>query len=100
MTYSPVQMWRRQKAISSLLGKTGNIVVVTNVRIPPSGFAEMAPYPVGIIRLDTGEKVISQIVDTVYSELTPGQKVRAVVRRLPSPDPEGVIHYTIKFVVV
>ncbi len=98
MTYSPVQMWRRQKDISSLIGQQGHILFATNVRIPPSGFAEMAPYAVGIIQLDSGEKMIGQIVDTPYEALVVGQKVRAVPRRLPNTDPEGIIHYTIKFV--
>ncbi len=99
MSKSPVKMWRRQKDISALVGKTGNILLATNVRIPPSGFAEMAPYAVGIIKLDNGEKMIGQIVDTTYEALKPGQKVRAVLRRLPTEDPEGIIHYAIKFVV-
>lgn len=99
MTHSPVKMWRRQKAVSALIGVTGKLLFATNVRIPPAGFAEMAPYAVGMIELDNGEKMIGQIVDVSYEQLKPGQKVKAVVRRLPAIDPEAVIHYVIKFVL-
>ena len=60
---SPVKIWRNQKKIASLLGKTGKIVSWTTIRTPPAGFAEQAQYPVVLVELDNKDRVMAQLVD-------------------------------------
>lgn len=50
---------------------------------------------VGIVELDEGPRVVSQIVDAKEGEIAIGTRVCGVVRRLY--DQEGIIRYGLKF---
>lgn len=93
---SPVKIWRNQKKIAELLGKTGKIVSWTTIRTPPAGFADQAPYPVVLVALDGGSRIMAQLVDWEEKDLVMGQKVVTIVRRVTQPNIEGVIPYGIK----
>ncbi len=92
---SPVKIWRNQKKVASLVGKTGKIVAFTLIRVPPADFSNQAPYPVAVIALDDGDKVIAQLVDWNESSLKTGQKVQTVIRKIFETG-DGVIPYGIK----
>ena len=94
---SPVKIWRHQKEIASFLGREGEIVSWTLVRVPPAGYEKEAPYPVVLVKMKTGGKKIGQLVDWQGKDLKVGQRVKAVYRRFRQPDSEGVIPYGIKF---
>ena len=93
---SPVKIWRNQKNIASLIGKTGTILSWTIVRVPPADFTDQAPYPVVLVELDGGKRVMCQLVDYDEKHLVFGQKVVTVVRRVTHPDADGIIPYGIK----
>lgn len=93
---SPVKIWRNQKKIKSLLGITGKIVSWTLVRVPQEGFANQAPYPVVIVKLESGESITAQMVDWQEKQLKIGQKVTTIIRKIAEPSDEGVIPYGIK----
>ncbi len=93
---SPVKLWRNQKKVADLVGKTGRIVAWTVVRVPPADFTDQAPYPVAIVELDGGGRLMAQLVDSDAGHLKVGQKVITVVRRIIKPNTEGVIPYGIK----
>ena len=93
---SPVKIWRNQKYIKNLLGKTGEIVTFTCVRMPPQGFENQAPFPVVIVKIGS-QNYIGQLVDCDFKEVQIGQKVIAILRRVRDPHPEGIIPYGIKF---
>lgn len=97
MITTPVKLWRRQKQTASLIGKKGEIVEWTIIRTPPKSFVQEAPYPVAIIRLENGKKMIGQLVDWQQEDLVKGRKVVAVLRKLFPENPESVIAYIIKF---
>jgi uncharacterized OB-fold protein len=97
MITTPVKLWRRQKEVASVIGKTGVILQWTIIRTPPRAFVQEAPYPVVIVKLENGKKVIGQLVDWEESDLTKGRKVVAVLRKLFPENPESVIAYIIKF---
>lgn len=97
---SPVKIWRNQKKIASLLGREGELVTWTIVRVPPEGFSDQAPYPVGIIALGNGERVVAQIVDWTEDQLFVGAKMKLIVRRTIEPSQDGVIPYGIKAVAI
>jgi uncharacterized protein len=97
MITSPVKIWRRHKEVSSLINKKGEIVSWTIVRTPPKSFVKEAPYPVVLVILENGKKMIGQLVDWTEVDLIKGKKVVTVLRKLFPETGESVIAYTIKF---
>jgi len=97
MTTSPVKLWRRQKDTVALIGKTGKIILWTIIRVPAKSFTDQAPYPVVIVKMDNGKKIVGQLVDWQKENLVAGQKVQAVLRRLKTEGKEDAIYYHIKF---
>ncbi len=92
---SPVKIWRNQKKIASLVGKTGKIVAFTLIRVPPADFSNQAPYPVVVIELTDGKRITAQLVDWDESNLKMGQKVQTIIRKIFETG-DGVIPYGIK----
>ena len=97
MTHSPVKLWRRQKSTASLIGQHGKILHWTIIRVPAKSFANQAPYPVVIVKLTSGEKMIGQLVDWQKDDLYSGREVVAVLRKHHVEDKESIIPYIIKF---
>ena len=93
---SPVKVWRNQKYVARMLGKTGVIRSWTIIRLPPADFGYQAPYPVVIVSLNTGESIVAQLVDYDNSSLTIGQRVITVVRRTVQVSSDDVVPYGIK----
>lgn len=96
---SPVKLWRNQKKIRDLLGIRGTLVSYTIIRVPLAGFENQAPYVVVLVNI--GKRcLVGQLVDVKPEDVKLGLKVRSVVRRVREPDPEGIIPYGIKFVLL
>ncbi len=93
---SPVKIWRNQKHFTKLIGKTGRIVSWTMIRVPPDGFSEQAPYPLAVVRLDTGIQITAQVVDWENDQCVANQKVVTVIRRTIDTTADGVIPYGVK----
>lgn len=93
---SPVKLWRNQKYIRDLAQKTGTVISWTFIRVPPGGFAGLAPYPIVLVKLDNGNTITAQLVDYTSEHLATGTKVITVVRRIMDPNSDGVIPYGIK----
>ena len=70
---------------------TGAIVSYTEVFRPPSAFAELAPFPIAIVELDSGARLTGR-VDAAYDELDIGTRVRMDVRE-PDADPSSALSY-------
>lgn len=92
---SPVKIWRNQKRIAGLIGKTGTIVTWTIVRVPPADFSNQAPYPVVVVAFAGGKKMTCQLVDWEEKHLVAGQKVITIVRKVFETG-DGVIPYGLK----
>ena len=93
---SPVKIWRNQKKIAHLLGKTGTVVSWTLVRVPPGDFTNQAPYPVVLVEMDDKTRITSQLVDGDENMLTIGLRVITVIRQVMHPETDGIIPYGIK----
>lgn len=93
---SPVNVWRNQKKVSALLGKTGKIITWTGIAVPPAGFSDQAPYPVVLVEFDDGRRFTGQLVDWEQKDVHVGQTVQTVVRKIMEPNNDGVIPYGIK----
>jgi uncharacterized OB-fold protein len=93
---SPVKVWRNQKYVARMIGKTGTLCSWTVIRQPPADFGYQAPYPVVIVRLDSGESITAQMVDYEPGDLVFGRHVITVVRRTIQSQTDDVIPYGIK----
>ncbi len=93
---NPSVIWRQHQKLHNFLGKTGKLLVWTKISIAPLGFEHEVPYFVGIIRLDTGEKMPVQIVDCNETDLKINKRVQVVIRKIGKAKSEDVIEYGIK----
>jgi uncharacterized OB-fold protein len=76
----------------------GHLVTYTIIRVGPSQFADQTPYAVGIVELDGGVRITSQIVDCALDKLTVGQRVRVEFRRIQKDGDAGLLCYGYKCV--
>jgi hypothetical protein len=84
--------WERH----TLSGK-GEIYSFSVLRQVPEGFDYEAPYPVAMIRLDEGPLVVAQLTDCGEAELSIGQRVEMVTRKLKDTGEDGLLVYAYKF---
>jgi len=75
----------------------GTLYSFTRVTQPPRGFASVAPYAVGMVRLDEGPLVTAQLSDTDGVDLTIGMPVEMVTRKIRDVAEHGFIVYGYKF---
>jgi hypothetical protein len=59
---SPVKVWRNQKYVARMIGKSGVIASWTIIRVPPADFGYQAPYPVVLVTLYDGDSITVQMV--------------------------------------
>jgi len=75
------------------LGDEGTIISYSIVRTGSSQFEDLIPYAVGIVELDGGVRITSQIADCDFAELSMGQRVRLEFRRIQEDGDAGIICY-------
>jgi uncharacterized OB-fold protein len=78
----------------------GTILTFTVTRVGPSQFAASTPYAVGIVELDGGVRVMTQLADCQLDELAIGQRVRLEFRRIQQDGEAGILCYGHKCVPV
>ncbi|MGQ9679835.1 MAG: Zn-ribbon domain-containing OB-fold protein [Candidatus Bathyarchaeia archaeon] len=79
------------------LSEKGRVVSWTIIRNPPKEYEKYAPYAVGLIELDDGVRIISQLVDLEPEAIKTGMRVEAVFRRIQEEGSSGIIEYGYKF---
>ena len=89
---------REFKAVK--LADEGRILTYTVILVPPSQFADQAPFAIGIIELDDGCRITAQIVDCAPGELEIGKRVRVEFRKIQEEGKAGIICYGYKCVLV
>jgi hypothetical protein len=77
----------------------GRIISYTIIRVPPEPFVDQAPYAIGIIELDDKVKIMAQIVDCDFEEITIGNSVRIEFRKIREEGKSGIICYGYKCVL-
>jgi hypothetical protein len=75
----------------------GEIYSFSGVRQAPTGYEHNVPYPVAVVRLAEGPFVTAQLTDCTESDLTIGQPVEMVTRRLKDTGKDGLLVYGYKF---
>jgi len=88
---------REGKPTSLNFSGKGKVYTFTVIHVPLEGFEVFTPYTVGLIQLDEGPKVTSQIVDCKPEEVYIGMPVEACFRKLREQGKEGIICYGFKF---
>lgn len=83
-----------------ILNRYGKVLTYTVIHVAPSQFSDQAPYPVGIIELDEGVKLLAQITDCPLEELRVEMPVKIEFRKISSDGASGIIHYGYKCVPV
>ena len=83
-----------------VLKRTGKVLTYTVIRVPPSQFRDEAPYAVGIVELDGGGRITTQIVDCDFDKIKIGMVVKMEFRRIQAEGEAGVIGYGYKCVPV
>lgn len=79
------------------LSGRGRIISFTRVYQPSRGFSDFAGGFTALVELREGIRVTAQLTDVNPDELTVGQEVEMVVRRLRSEVEHGLIVYGYKF---
>ncbi len=80
-----------------LAGK-GELVTFTIIRVAPTGFKDLTPYAVGIVKMDEGIQVMGQVVDCNPEQLKVGDRLVTQFRRINEEGKTGMIMYGFKFV--
>ena len=75
----------------------GEVYSYSTVFNPPAGFEGFAPYTVALVKLEEGPLVTAQVTDVDAGQLTIGQPVEMVTRKIREDGPEGMIVYGYKF---
>ncbi len=78
------------------LKESGTIATYTVIHVGPDQFAVETPYVVGIVELDDGVKITSQIIDCSSDEVEIGKKVEIVFRKIQEEGDHGLICYGYK----
>ena len=80
------------------LSEKGRLITFTVIhRDAPIGFTRQVPYVVGIVQLNEGVKILSQIVDCDPYEVYVGMPVELSFRKIRESGKEGIIEYGFKF---
>ena len=77
--------------------KTGSLLSYSLQKESVQGFEDQEPMIFGLIKLENGVRIISQLVDIPYESLKEGMKLVAVFRRIKAEGEAGQIFYGYKF---
>lgn len=75
----------------------GRVFSYTVIHVGSKTFDEYAPYVIGLIELQEGPRVLSQIVDCKPEDVHIGMEVEACFRKLFEQEDGGIISYGFKF---
>ena len=88
---------REGKPVSMNFSGKGKVYTFSVIRVPSEGFEAYAPYIVGLIQLEEGPKVTTQIVDCSPEEVYIDMPVEVCFRKIREQGKEGIIIYGFKF---
>lgn len=82
-----------------ILKDTGKILTYTTIEVGPSEFADQVPYTVGIVELDDGVRITTQLADAEPGKIKIGGRVRLEFRKIQEDGKAGIIKYGYKAVL-
>jgi uncharacterized OB-fold protein len=90
---------RDGKIVDHKFSGFGTVVTYTTIQTAPDQFSSAGPYVLGIIKLDEGPQMTSQII-VDPKEAVIGMRVKSAFRKIATDGESGIIHYGTKFVPV
>ncbi len=82
------------------LSEEGKLITYTVVRVASDKFSKETPFAVGIVELNDGVRITTQLADVDPDELKTGQKVRMVFRKVQEDGKAGILCYGYKAIVI
>ena len=82
------------------LSDKGTLKTFTIIRVASDIFALQTPFAVGIVELNDGVRLTTQIADVDHDQLKIGQKVKMVFRKIQDEGKSGLHCYGYKAVLV
>ena len=82
------------------LNPEGKLLTYTIIRIASDKFSIQAPYAVGIVELNDGVKLTSQIADVDFDKIKIGMKLKLVFRKIQDEGAAGLHCYGFKAIVI
>ncbi|RLI30308.1 MAG: transcriptional regulator [Candidatus Hecatellales archaeon] len=80
------------------LSEKGKLLSFTVIKDdPPKGYEFQTPYVVGLVELEDGVKILTQLTDVFPEEVYVGMPVEMVFRKVREAGAEGIIEYGYKF---
>jgi hypothetical protein len=98
--FPPVRVCRKcgsQELDDFEMPHTGKLLAHTVLRETAEEFKIHAPYILGMVELDNGQKLLAQIVDVDVTTVQDGTPVRLTLRKLTEDSKKGTIFYGYKF---
>lgn len=88
---------RKGKLIAKQFSGRGKIYSFTELTSGPAGFELEVPYVLAIVELEEGPKLTAQVVGVGEKDVTIGDSVEMVFRKIMEDSEEGLLHYGYKF---
>ena len=82
------------------LNPEGKLLTYTIIRIASDKFSIQAPYAVGIIELNDGVKLTTQLADVDFDKIKIGMKLKLVFRKIQDEGAAGLHCYGFKAIVI
>jgi hypothetical protein len=76
----------------------GKLVTFTVVRVASDKFSKETPFAVGIVELNDGVRITTQIADADVDALQVGQRLKLVFRKIQEDGKAGILCYGYKAV--
>ena len=76
----------------------GKVLTFTVIHTPPPEYSDLAPFALGIIELDDGARITSQIVDVDPANVKIGMRIKVEFRKIRTEGSEGLLCYGYKVV--
>lgn len=76
----------------------GTLLTYTVIRVGPSQFVNQTPYAMGIVKLDDGINILTQIVDCEPDQIQTGMKLKLEFRKIQQDGEAGILCYGYKCV--
>ena len=90
---------RTGKIVNHKFAGFGTLVTYTVIQTAPGQFSSAAPYVLGIIKLDEGPQMTTQII-VDPKDVKIGMRVKSTFRKIATDGESGIIHYGTKFMPV
>ena len=75
------------------MADTGKVLSWTVIRVAAPAFAQEVPYPVAVVEMDDGTRIMTQVADVEPGQVRTGMRVRLEFRKIRQQGRSGVIAY-------